>query len=39
MNFLELNIELFKNEEETKTKVKIMLLSENRYAGIGIKKN
>ena len=37
MNFLELNIELFKNEEETKTKVKIMLLSENRYGGIGIK--
>ena len=37
MNDLELNIELFKNEEEKKTKVKIMLLSENRYGGIGIK--
>ena len=34
---LELNIELFKNKEETKTKIKIMLLSENRYGGIGIK--
>jgi hypothetical protein len=37
MNDLELNIDLFKNEEEKKTKVKIMLLSENRYGGIGIK--
>lgn len=37
MNELELNIELFKNEEEKKIKVKIMLLSENRYGGIGIK--
>ena len=37
MKDLELNIELFKNEEETKTKIKIMLLSENRYGGIGIK--
>ena len=37
MNFLELNIELFKNEEETKTIVKIILLSENRYGGIEIK--
>ena len=37
MNFLELNIVLFKNEEESKNKVKIMHLSENRYGGIGIK--
>ena len=37
MNDLELNIELFKSEEEKRIKVKIMLLSENRYGGIGIK--
>lgn len=37
MNELELNVQLFKNEEEKKTKVKIMLLSENKYGGIGIK--
>ena len=38
MNELELHIELFKNEEDNKNKVKIMLLSENKYGGIGIKK-
>ena len=37
MNDLELNVKLFENEEEKKIKVKIMLLSENRYGGIGIK--
>ena len=38
MNVLELNVQLFKNEEEKKIKVKIMLLSENKYGGIGITK-
>ena len=37
MNDLELNIELFKNKKDNKNKVKIMLLSENKYGGIGIK--
>ena len=37
MNDLELNVKLFENEEEKKMKVKIMLLSENKYGGIGIK--
>ena len=37
MSELDINLELFKNEEEKKTKVKIMLLSENKYGGIGIK--
>ena len=37
INELELNIKLFENEEEKKVKVKVMLLSENKYGGIGIK--
>lgn len=37
MNELELNVNLFKDEINRKAKVKIMLLSENKYGGIGIK--
>ena len=37
MNDLELKIELFKNEKMRKSKVKIMLLSENKYGGVGIR--
>ena len=37
MSDLELNIELFKYNKDNKNKVKIMLLSENKYGGIGIK--
>ena len=39
MNDLELNVELFKYEnfEEKKTKIKVILLSENSNGGIGIK--
>ena len=37
MNELELNIKLFKEEKNRMAKVKIMLLSENKYGGIGIK--
>ena len=37
INELELNIELFKNETIQKSKIKIMLLSENKHGGVGIK--
>ena len=37
MNELELNVKLLENEEQKKVKIKIMLLSENKYGGIGIK--
>ena len=37
MNELELNVNLFKSEINRKAKVKIMLLSENKYGGVGIK--
>ena len=38
MNDLETNIILFQTEKDTKNKIKVMLLSENKYGGIGIKK-
>ena len=38
MNDLEINIILFQSEEDTKYKIKVMLLSENKLGGIGIKK-
>ena len=37
INEIELNVVLFKNKEEKKTKIKVILLSENKYGGIGIK--
>ena len=37
INEIELNVVLFKNKEEKKTKIKVMLLSEDKYGGIEIK--